>query len=452
MIGLALVLILAGIGVTALLSILFRRVVPPNETHIVQTAKRRVSYGKEETNGNVYYEWPSWVPVIGIVKKILPISVFDCRLQGYEAYDKDRVPFVVDVVAFFRVHDSIMASERIENFVELQQQLQSILQGAIRTVLASHNIDSIMIERSKFGEQFTKEVQGQLPSWGVETVKSVELMDVRDSGGNKVIHNIMEMRKSAIEKESRVIVASNMKEAEVAEISAKQEVDIKNQEAEKIVGEKTAETQRDIGIANEKAKQEIKSQEKETMERAMDVQKVENVRKAEIIRDVQVVKAEEERQTSIIKANGQKEQTVIIAEGDLKQQELSAKGIQAEGAAKADAEKQMGLAKVQPQIELAEKIGSNQPYQDFLIRERSVQKDEAVGIEQAKAMEKADIKIIANTGGQENIGSGLSSVMDLFTPKGGTNLAGMLEGLAQSPEGEKLIQKVTGFVDSKPKK
>ena len=42
---------------------------------------------------------------------------------------------------------------------------------------------------------------------------------------------------------------------------------------------------------------------------------------------------------------------------------------------------------------------------------------------------------------------GLSSVMDLFSADGGTAIASMLEGLAQSPEGKKLLEK---FVN-KPK-
>jgi len=62
-----------------------------------------------------------------------------------------------------------------------------------------------------------------------------------------------------------------------------------------------------------------------------------------------------------------------------------------------------------------------------------------VGIEQAKALTAADVKVIANTG--EPV-EGMSNVMDLFTSKGGTNVSAMLEGLAQSEQGQKFLNKL----------
>ena len=56
------VLLAAAAGVVVFLAICFRRVVATNEVHIVQSAKRTTSYGKDTTNGNTYYQWPSWIP------------------------------------------------------------------------------------------------------------------------------------------------------------------------------------------------------------------------------------------------------------------------------------------------------------------------------------------------------------------------------------------------------
>ena len=91
--------------------------------------------------------------------------------------------------------------------MELKQQLLAIIQGAVRTILASHDIDRIMLERSIYGEQFTEAVKDQLGSWGVVPVKNIELMDIRDAADNRVVHNIMEKKKSLIEMESRTEVA-----------------------------------------------------------------------------------------------------------------------------------------------------------------------------------------------------------------------------------------------------
>src|SRR4051812_11268025 len=116
--------IAAGLAVffviNIIIAIMLRRVVAPNEVHIVQSSKATTSYGKDTKNGNTYYEWPSWIPVIGVTKTMLPVSVFDLNLHAYEAYDRGRLPFVVDIVAFFRISDSNLAAQRVANFDELK--------------------------------------------------------------------------------------------------------------------------------------------------------------------------------------------------------------------------------------------------------------------------------------------------------------------------------------------
>lgn len=417
-----------------------RRVVNTNEVHIVQSAKRTVSYGKDQEAGNTYYQWPAWLPRIGITVIVLPVSVFSLRLRDYEAYDSGRLPFVLDLEAFFRIDNSNIAAQRVANFNELNGQLTSILQGAARTILASKTIEEIMQGRAEFGDAFTKEVNEQLKAWGVTTVKNIELMDIRDSKESKVIQNIMDKKKSEIERESRVVVAENKKAAENAEINAMREVDINRQLALQQVGIKTAEKDKEVGIANEQASQEIKMQQKVTAEKAMEVVRVENVKAAEIQKDVNIVKAQEQKQTEVVKAEGEKAKTVLIAEGILEQQKREAEAILVKGQSNAEAEKLLQLAPVEAQIVLAKEIGENDSYQQYLVTIRQIEANQAIGVEQAKALDKADIKVIANNG---SVTDGLSSIGDLFTSKGGTGIAAALEGLAQSEVGKQLLNKVT---------
>lgn len=417
-------------GVLALivvLAFLLRRVVPTNEVHIVQSRKSTKSYGKDTDNGNTYYEWPSWLPLLGITKIVMPVSVFDIQLVAYEAYDVGRVPFVVDIVAFFRIADSNLAAQRVASFTELENQLRAIVQGAVRTILASHDIDKIMLERSVYGEQFTEAVNDQLKSWGVVPVKNIELMDIRDASENRVIHNIMEKKKSLIEMQSRTEVADNIKNAEVAEIEARRARDIKDQEAQQAVGERTAEKHKVVGIANEKASQDIKDQQRVTKEKEMAVVQVNDVKRAEITRDMNVVKADEDKKAMILRAEGQ-----------LEAKRREAEGITIEGGARADAEKAMQLAPVQAQIELAKEIGSNQGYQSYLISIRQIEATQAVGIEQAQALKSADLKVIANAGDPV---SGVNKMMDVFSSRGGTELAAMVEAFAQSEQGQAILNK-----------
>jgi flotillin len=315
------------------------------------------------------------------------------------------------------------------------------VKGAVRSVLASADIESILESRSTFGDAFTKEVEPQLKNWGVAAVKNLELMDIRDLGDNKVIHNIMAKKKSHIEMESRTEVAKNHKLAEIAEIEAKREVDIQAQQAEQAVGLRTVESKQQVALSQQAMTQLVKEQEKTTKEKEMAVTKVQQVRAAEIEKEVRLVKAAQDAQAQIIVAEGQKSTSILAAEGQLESKKREAEGISLEGNARADAEKAMQLAPVQAQITLAKEIGSNESYQKYLITIRRVEADQAVGMAQAHALEKADVKVIANTG---NPTSGVKTVMDLFNSKGGTELGGMLEGLSQTPAGQALIGKVLG--------
>lgn len=437
--------ILGALGVIGavgtIVAISLRRIVPTNEVHIVQSSKNTTSYGKGTGHGNAYFEWPSAIPFLGVTKTVMPTSNFDVDLKAYEAYDEGRLPFVVDVKAFFRIADSNEAAQKVANFDELLNQLTAIVQGAVRTVLASNSIEEIMQGRSKFGTEFTNEVREQLKNWGVETVKNIELMDIRDHANSKVIANIMEKKKSLIESESRIEVAKNQRDAELAEIAAKQETDLKGQAALEAVGLRTTQQEQNVALAQQAQAQVVKEQEKLTKEKEMQVLKVESVRKAEIAKEVALVKAEQDKQQALIAAEAEKGKTVTLSAGQLEATKNLAEGIEAEGKAKAGAERAMLSAPVEAQITLAKEIGSNESYQKYLVTIEQVKANATVGMEQAKALQKAEIKVISNTGSPT---SGLNGVMDLFSSKGGTELGAMLEGLANTDKGQELLSKFMG--------
>jgi flotillin len=438
-----------------------RRVVNTNEVHIVQSAKTTTSYGKDTGNGNTYYEWPSSWPVIGVTKAVLPVNIFNLKLENYEAYDADRLPFVVDITAFFRIADSNIAAQRVASIKELEKQLLNILESAARVILGKSTMDAIMRGRSEFGDEFTNEVSGQLASWGVETVKNIELMDIRDSANSSVIKNIMEKKKSFIEMESRVEVAKNKQTAQIAEIEAQKNVDLQKQETQQLVGLRTIEAQRQVDLQNQEKSQAVKEQERLTKEKEMAVLRMEHLRKAEINRDVEVLRADQNKQTTVIqaqalretalinaegdkqaallKAEAQKDTTTLIAQGEFEAAKRQAEAIALAGTAKAEAEKAMQLAPVQAQITLAKEIGENAKYQEYLVTIRKIEAGQAVGIEQAKALSNADVKVITNSGSPT---TGLNNVMDLFSSRGGTEVGAMLEGLAQTEVGQALVSKL----------
>lgn len=444
----------AIIGLTVLVMVALRRVVPTNMVHIVQSKKATTSYGKGRTSGNVYYEIPSFVPLFGVTVTKLPESVFDVNLPNYDAYDKGRLPFLVDVLGFFRISDSDVAAHRVASFEELLEQLSFIVKGAVRSVLAKAELETIMQDRAALGQAFTDEIEPQLIEWGVQTVKPIEFMDIKDTTGSQVIHQIMAKEKSRIERESREAVAENNRSASEREIEAKRQIDLSSQQAAQAVGERTAEAEKVVGIAREQSRQEVLAQARTTAEREMQVKQVNDVKAAEIARqvaevkaaqdkNVAVVSAEAAREQEIIAAEATKQRTTLVAEGDLNAAKNNAEGIQVEGVARASAEKAMQLAPVEAQIVLAKEIGSNESYQKYLVTVRNIEAGQQVGMEMAKAIGDADLKVIANSG---DIVGGVASITDLFSTKGGTSVAGLLEAISQTPAGAALVERVTGHV------
>jgi flotillin len=438
-----------------------RRIVPTNVVHIVQRGSQTVSYGTKKSS-NVYYEWPGWLPKLGVTVRVLPVSNFDIELKRYEAYDKDRVPFVVDVKAFFHIADTNVAAEKVESFEELKGQLENVVQGAVRSILAKSKLEEIMEERSVFGKQFTEAVNSDLKNWGVEAIKSIELMDVRDADNSQVIHEIMAKRMSAISMESRTEVAKNTKLAEQAELIARQEIDVTKAETERIAGEAQAKSMQAIGIAKAEAAKkagiaeqqsisDIAQAERATAEQQMEVLKVQQVKQAEIDKEKEIIQAEMVKRKIEIQAEADKFSVETEAIAKLEAQKKDALGIQAvgeaeakiiaaKGTSEAEAEKARQLASVIAQTELAKEIGENQGYQDYLIRVKTVDKEQVVEVAKAEAMAKAlqsaDLKILANSG---DVQSGMNKFSDILSAKGGSQINGLLESLKQTEEGKSIL-------------
>ena len=450
------------LGLIVLVYILkLRRIVPTNVVHIVQRGSNTVSYGVGKTS-NVYYEWPSWLPKIGVSVRELPVSNFDIDLKNYSAYDKDRVPFLVDVKAFFHISDTNVAAAKVESFDELRGQLENVVQGAVRSILAKSKLEEIMEERSVFGEQFTTMVNADLKNWGVESIKNIELMDVRDSQESNVIHQIMAKRMSAIDKESRIEVAKNQQEAKQAELTATQEIQVREAETARISGEARARSEQAIGIAKAEATKKAGIAEQEslrdiaearqkTTEKDMEVVKVQQVKQAEINKEQEIIDAEKLKRTLEIQTEAEKFKVETEALARLESQRKEAEGIQAvgeaeakviaaKGTADAEALKAEQLASVTAQTTLAQEIGENEGYQKYLIKIKEVEVSQVVEVEKAKAMAEAlaaaDLKILANSG---DVQSGMSKLTDILSSKGGAQINGLMEALKQTPEGKGIM-------------
>lgn len=424
-----------------------RRIVSTNEVHIVQSSSTTLSYGKDTGNGNTYYEWPSWIPFIGITKVVLPVSNFESVIENHKVYDKDRLPLFIDLTAFFRIEDSNVAAQRVSSFEELKDQLTAMIESIAINIMSTATVEDIMESRSELGEKFETEMKKYLPQWGVVTVRNLAIKDVKDADDSEAIANITEKRKSFIEMESRVEVAENKKKAEEAEIIANQSISVKRADAEQVIGERTVESQRAVEIKNQQARQEIQESARITKEKEMAVAQVENVKAAEINKEVQIILASQKAETAKIDAEAEKEVVTRSAEAELAKDKLFAEGLKAKQQAEADAKTKMELAPVTAQTTLAKEIGQNKEYQQYLITVEQVKANAQVGIEQAKALTAAKIQVIANAG---NVTSGMKSALDIVTtPQGGTAAGMALQAFLQTPAGQQIANMVGLSTDDK---
>lgn len=468
-----------------------RRIVPTNVVHIVQQGKETISYGVGKTGGNVYYEWPKWLPKYGVEVRSLPVSNFDVDLKAYEAYDKDRLPFEVDVKAFFRISDTNKAAEKVESFGELKEQLTNVVKGSVRSILAKENLNHIMEDRATFGIKFTEAVNKDLENWGVEAIKSIELMDIKDAKGSEVIHQIMQKKMSAIDAESRTEIANNKKKATEAELESAKEIALKQAsttqeseeakakseqaigiakaESEKAVGVAKATTLKETGIAEQKSKADVAEATQKTAEKEMTIVKTRQIRQAEIDKESAEILAEQNKRTSEIgaeaaarvtetNAKAKKMQVETEAEAALVAKTKEADGIKAKGLAEAeviaaqgkstaDAKQALELASVTAQTTLAEKIGQDEKYQAYLLEVKRIEVSQVVGLKQAEAtgqaLSQAELKLLVNSG---DVHSGLQKFSDIFSTKGAFQVNSIVETLSQTKEGKEMLEKAKGFL------
>ena len=440
-----------------LIAVNLRKVVPTNEVHILQRWSTTIIKGKWFEWWNVYYNWPQWVPGFGISVTKLPLYVFDIKLNSYQAYDNGKIPFVVDVTAFFVIKDPELAAKRVADFEELKEQLVEVVRWAVRKTLAQYDIQEIMEARWELWQRFYEEVTNAVKEWWVE-LKNIEFMDISDAEWYQVIRNLLEKKRKTIETESEKEVALKDKEREIVEAEAKKEAEIKRIEAEKeaklaqIEADKLTKTQevekeKLVKIQEEEAKKEVYEKQKETKQKELEIKLLEEQKEAEIQKVKEIIEAEKQKEIEIKEAEAKAKAIELDAEAKARAMELEAEArqtaIEKEWLAKAKSIDYVGTAEAKNKLEMAKALNAfTEVSLEYLIKELELKYISKVDLEKAKALEKADIKVIS-TGSNGN--EWINSFMELFSGKGGANLWAMIESLKNTVGEEnfnKMIKKI----------
>ncbi|CAJ0592257.1 unnamed protein product [Cylicocyclus nassatus] len=160
-------------------------------------------------------------------------------IPGYEAYDKDRLPFVIDIKAFFRVSNFNLAASRVYSVPELKEQLTSIVKENLQKAQEAEFLAKQEIEL----KQQDAERQVGLKQAAVAQEVAEKELEVK---------RVREIQAAEIEKQAATVKAQQDK----AVIEVEAEASITKTEAEKKVAILNAEAEKQRVILNANAQKE----------------------------------------------------------------------------------------------------------------------------------------------------------------------------------------------------
>jgi len=400
-INIILIAVFIIVAILIICSFLFYRIVSPTEAHLVIKPSGKMivsSDDKISTDGKrTYFSIPSGIPFIGRQVRVMDLTIKEAVVEQ-ESYEKNQARFKVKSSTKYRIAKVGRAAETFDNDVELRKQLEEVIVSSTNAVASQYDVTDMRSKKTEMSNAIRKEMQDDLEQWGLELI-SFQLIDFRDTDKSSIISDISKRREVEIESRTREENAEKIKQAR-----------IKEAEAEELAKSREIAKDQVLAEREQNKAQKIAEQEKLAEEKRLEVVRVVEVQRAEIDKAKAIVLANQKKDTEEIN----KETKQLEGEGDRLKAEEMAKGeaapIREKGIAEAEAKEklQAALNKFTPEAIIA------------LTAELVVAKDKEVGIETAKALTAADVKVFAGGDG---------------TAKDGFNLGKMISAMSASSEG-----------------
>lgn len=422
-----------GIAIGILILVIFffstYKIVGSNEAHVLvfmgRGRKIKSPVAKEGIDGKTSY---FFIPFL-MKRYIMPLTNVKLDIADIHLNDNLMAPFVCDVVTWLHIEDPVKAAERLDFsrgnvFDSLHNDLIAIVQAIARAAAMKQEILEIMRDRATFSKSVSTEVDIVLKEWGVQLV-NLEVNDIRDDQGSKVIQNYESMREAGVGSLARIEIAKKNREAVEAEQTNRQAAEIATADSEKAFRTKQIERDTIIGIADQEREQKIAVAASKTNEQKVGALRVTVVGEANVQKDAAIANAEGTAEA--IRITGEKEAAVVTLKGQAEGSAIEAKGL-AEAKAKdamAEALKKFNEAGI-----------SLEQIRAFV----EVQK--AFAESYGKIGENADIKIVTSGQGGNILGLPMNA-------ETGANLGQMFEAMGGLDKVKEMFAKVTGSKESK---
>ena len=328
--GTLVLLSLIGIGVLVVVATVwgllsrYRRAAP-DELLVVfgKSGKVKLEDGTEVVTpskiiqGGGAFVWP-------IIQDYRKMSMTPIQIKvSVEGIDSQAIPMTLPVVLTTAIStDKVVQQNAAVRFLsvspnEIQRQIQEILVGETRAIMATMPIEDINADRTTFLTKVRESLEQELAKIGFD-VTNINISEITDAA-----HYIESMGKKAATK------AQANAEADIAEQQKQGAIKIANTEKEREISISIANKDKEINVNQNKQEQEI--------------------RVAEIKRDKEIALAEadKERETGVANQNAEKESAIAEAEALAETKKAEAYARQTANVAKAEAEAQSAEAEAE---------------------------------------------------------------------------------------------------------
>lgn len=402
--------------------VFFYTVVAPSEAHLVVTPQGEfVVAASGAGDKRAYFAFPSGIPFIGRNVRKVRLEIREL-IHTQETYEKQQGRFNVTSSLKYQVVDIPLAAKAFTSDAELQKQLKEVVSAAVRAVTVKYNVEEVRAQKSGIEEAIDLEISKDLAQWGLKLI-NFQLVDFRDTADSTILSDISKRREVAIKASTREQNAEKEKNAAMKEFAASEES-----------GQRKIEMERTLKEQEQKANMMVSEKEKEAEEKRLEVVKVQVIKKEEIDKAQAEILAEQKKAVAIIKADEEcatekimMEQKRLEGEGDRLKAEEQAKAeaapIRETGQAEADVKIAIGQADAAALLALGmAEAEAKEALQDALNKftpaaitamtaEAIVAKDQVVGLERAKAMQEADLKMFVGGEEADNLGWNMAQMI-----------------------------------------
>jgi len=372
------------------------RIVSPTEAHLVITPNKKIIISSDDsisTDGKkTYFNIPSSIPYIGRQVRVMDLTIKEIVLDQ-ESYEKNQARFNVKSSTKYRISNVNRAAETFDNDSDLKGQLQEVIISSTNAVAALYDVVEMRSKKQEMSAAIQKEMKDDLEQWGLSLI-NFQLIDFADTKDSKIISDISKRREVEIEARTREENAEKIKEARIKEADAEEKAKTREIAKDQVIAERA-----------ENMKQKISEQQKLAEEKRFEVVKVQQIKQAEIDKDKAIVFANQKKETETIN----KETKQLEGEGDRLKAEEIAKGeaapIREKGFAEAEAKEKLQAA--------LNKFGDRAIM--ALTAEKIVEMQKAIGVETAKALSAADVKVFAGGDGEAKNGFDLGKMISAMS-------------------------------------